>query len=164
MYFKEVIQRIFFFLTFGGLDGPGWLYLVGLKAIPRLRARLSDFERPQHASRSPAGTHTCNVVYRRASLRAPQSRVPEKTRGRRRKACKCPKKVHLVRTMVEIVIYNPRDTTQPRLPGTKWGSEDETRSYALLCCGRPGTTVSGIHEYRPFVEGPSWVKSKQAYC
>ena len=28
-------------------------------------ARFRDFERPEHAPRSPAGTQTCTVVYRR---------------------------------------------------------------------------------------------------
>ena len=43
-----------------------WLALAGRKAIPSLLARFRDFERPEHAPRSPAGTHTCTVVYRRA--------------------------------------------------------------------------------------------------
>ena len=39
---------------------PGW------KASPRLRAKFRDFGGPEHAPRSPAGTHTCALVYTRA--------------------------------------------------------------------------------------------------
>ena len=39
--------------------------LASLKTAPWLLARFRDFERPEHALWSPAGTHTCNVVYRR---------------------------------------------------------------------------------------------------
>ena len=42
-----------------------WLALAGRKAIPRLLTRFRDFKRAKHTPRSPAGTHTCAVVYRR---------------------------------------------------------------------------------------------------
>ena len=60
-----------------------WLALAGRKAIPRLLARFRDFERPEHAPRSPAGTQTCAVVYRRPPC-VPRSRDREKrpTAGR----------------------------------------------------------------------------------
>ena len=43
--------------------------------IPCLHARSRDFERPDHAPRSPAGPDTC-VVSTRGPLRAPQTRAP----------------------------------------------------------------------------------------
>ena len=47
------------------------MVLAGLswseKTIPWLLARFRDIERPEHAPRSPAGTQTYTVVYRRAS-------------------------------------------------------------------------------------------------
>ena len=42
-----------------------WLALAGRKANPRRHARFRDFEHPEHAPRSPAGTHTWAVVYTR---------------------------------------------------------------------------------------------------
>ena len=39
--------------------------LAGRRSMPRLLARIRDFERPEHAPQSPAGTHTCAVVDRR---------------------------------------------------------------------------------------------------
>ena len=51
--------------------------VAGRKAIPRSLARFRDFERPEHAPRSPAGTHTCVVVYRRVPC-VPRSREREK--------------------------------------------------------------------------------------
>ena len=41
--------------TFWGF-ASAWLALAGRKPIPRLLARFRDFERPEHAPRSPAGT------------------------------------------------------------------------------------------------------------
>ena len=67
-----------------------WSALAGRKAIPRFLARFRDFERPEHAPRNPAGTHTC-TLYRRAPC-VPRSREREQTRGRWRTACKCAKK------------------------------------------------------------------------
>ena len=52
---------IFFFDSLG--FAWAWLALGGRKAIPRFLARFRDFERPEHAQRTPAGTHTCAVVY-----------------------------------------------------------------------------------------------------
>ena len=49
--------------------------LAPRKAIPCLLARFRDFARPQHAPRSPGGTQTCAVVYRRAPV--PHSRERE---------------------------------------------------------------------------------------
>ena len=54
-----------------------WSALPWRKAIPWLLARFCDVERPEHSPRSPAGTYTCIVVYRRAS-RVPRSREHEK--------------------------------------------------------------------------------------
>ena len=63
-------------MTFWGFAWA-WLALAGCKAIPRLLARFRDFERPEHAPRSPAGTHTCTVVYRRPPC-VPRSRERKK--------------------------------------------------------------------------------------
>ena len=52
--------------------------LAGRKAIPRFLARFRDFERPDHAPRSPIGTHTCAVVYGRPPC-VPRSREREKS-------------------------------------------------------------------------------------
>ena len=54
-----------------------WLALAGRKAIPWLLAGFGDFERPEHASRSPAGTHTCTVGYKWLPC-VPSSREREK--------------------------------------------------------------------------------------
>ena len=40
-----------------------WSAPARRKAIPWLLARLRGFGHPEHAPRSPAGTHTCGVVY-----------------------------------------------------------------------------------------------------
>ena len=52
-------------------------FVAPRKATPCLLARFRDFERPEHAPRSPAGTHTCAVMYRRAPC-VPRSREREK--------------------------------------------------------------------------------------
>ena len=46
------------------------------KATPWLLARFSNFERPEHAPRSPAWTHTCAVVYGRCPC-VPRNRERE---------------------------------------------------------------------------------------
>ena len=51
--------------------------LAPRKAIPWFIARSRDFERPGHAPRSPAGTQTCAVAYRRAPC-VPRSGEREK--------------------------------------------------------------------------------------
>ena len=61
-----------------------WLALDGRKAIPWLLTRFRDFERPEHTPRSPAGTHTCTVVYRRVPC-VPRSREREKKTGGRKR-------------------------------------------------------------------------------
>ena len=52
-------------------------FVAPRKATPCLLARFRDFERPEHAPRSPAGTHTCTVVYRRPPC-VPRSRERKK--------------------------------------------------------------------------------------
>ena len=58
--------------AFGGFPWAR-LALPGRKAIPRLLASSSDFERPEHAPRSPAWTH----VYMHRSARADPLRAPQ---------------------------------------------------------------------------------------
>ena len=57
--------------VYRGLVGSSWS-----KAILWLLARFRDFERPEHAPRSPAGTHTCTVMYTRVPC-MPRSRKRE---------------------------------------------------------------------------------------
>ena len=63
-------------MAFGGFAST-WLARAGRKAIPWLLARFLDFERPEHAPRSPAGTHTCTIVHRQVPC-VPRSREREK--------------------------------------------------------------------------------------
>ena len=53
-----------------------WSAVARRKGILWLLARFRDFERPEHATRSPVGTHTCTVVYRRVPC-VPRSRERE---------------------------------------------------------------------------------------
>ena len=59
-----------------------WITLSARNSSTWIFPRFRYFERPRHAPRSPAGTHTC----------APQPRAREKTRGWRRKAGRRAKK------------------------------------------------------------------------
>ena len=76
--------------------------LAPRKLTPYLLARFRDFERPEHAPRSPPGTQTSNLRcgVQAGPLRAPQQRARAKTHVRRRKACKyiLKKKLTLVNT------------------------------------------------------------------
>ena len=63
-------------MTFWGVAWAWWGQ-AGRKAIPWLLARFRDFERPEHAPLTPAGTQTCTVVYRRVPC-VPRSREREK--------------------------------------------------------------------------------------
>ena len=63
-------------MSFWGFPWP-WLSLARRKAITRFLARSREFERPERAPRSPAGTHACTVVYRRPPC-VPHSRERQK--------------------------------------------------------------------------------------
>ena len=83
-------------MTFWGFAWP-WLALAGRKAILLLLARFGDFERPGHAPRSPAGTHTCTVVYKRVPC-VPRSRErEERPSAGRAKFCIPETKVNFMR-------------------------------------------------------------------
>ena len=70
--------------------------LADRKAIPWLLARFRDFELLEHAPRSPAGTHTCTVVYRRIPC-VPRSREREnRPTAEREKFCIPEKKVNFI--------------------------------------------------------------------
>ena len=82
-------------MTVWGFHGRTWLWLGGRRCREKERAR-GDFERPEHAPISPGGAQTCDGVYTRASC-VPRSRERVKTiRGRKRRGCRCAKKVHFV--------------------------------------------------------------------
>ena len=70
-----------FFTLYVGLHGPGWLYIRARNASPWLLAIFRDFEPTDHVPRSSARAHCCAVVFGRGSLRAPEPRAREKTRG-----------------------------------------------------------------------------------
>ena len=53
------------------------LVVAGQNASPLLLARFREYGRPKHAPRSPAGTHTCAVVYTRAAC-VPRTQEGEK--------------------------------------------------------------------------------------
>ena len=72
-----------------------WLALAGRKALPRLVARFRNFERPEHAPRIPAGTHTCAVVYRRPPC-VPCSREREKNSRPELKVLYSAKRAHFI--------------------------------------------------------------------
>ena len=70
-----------------GLHGPEWLYVLGMPPRGRLRlwtprARATDLGQGPHLSRG----------VRAGSLRASEPRAREKTRGRKKKKCRCAQK------------------------------------------------------------------------
>ena len=76
-----------YFNLYVGLQGPGWPYVLGMPPRGDLRlwtprARATDIGQGPHLRRGvPAG-----------SLRATEPRARGKTRGRKRKKCRCAKK------------------------------------------------------------------------
>ena len=85
-------MRIITFGVFMGLVGS----IASRKAITRLLARFRDFEHPEHAPRSLAGTYTCAVVYRRPSCVTHSREREKRLTGAGEKRANVQNNVHLV--------------------------------------------------------------------
>ena len=119
-------------------------------------ARFRDFVRPEHAPRSPAGTHICTVVYRPVPC-VPRSREREKGHAVGRERVRIPQKspytyVHVEFTLnhsfyptsavhpIPVLILHPRDTnsvvTDCEIEKTK--NESRLNQGRQIRCQRAG--------------------------
>ena len=70
---------------------PAWLWLGGKRS--REKPTPCGFQRVEHAPRNRGGAQTCSVMYTRWP---PAPKAREKTRGRKRNAWQCAKKVRFI--------------------------------------------------------------------